>query len=129
MLCLILRVGMKGLRPGWASPRYARFLILGFFFSMVGDVFLSLPETPVTPFSSHLFQLGLGGFLVAHLCYMTALSSMSFPRDLRHEPGLRELLLDNHANNNNRRESATNAPITNASHRSIVESSPAEFGV
>lgn len=46
------------------SARYRGTILLGLGFSLLGDIFLMLPMD--------LFLAGLGAFLLAHLCYMSA---------------------------------------------------------
>ncbi len=45
----------------------ARWFILGFVFSLLGDIFLMLPNT-------RWFIFGLGAFLLAHICYIIGLN-------------------------------------------------------
>lgn len=59
------------LRLAWAAqmvaPRYRLWMLRGIVLSLTGDVFLMLPW--------NLFMAGLGSFLLAHLCFIAALSS------------------------------------------------------
>lgn len=50
--------------------RFSRFILFGFLFSIAGDTFLMLVDNP--PHIPSFFLLGLGSFLLAHLCYLTA---------------------------------------------------------
>lgn len=50
--------------PGRVSSPYAIAILVGLFFSLVGDVFLMLP--------SDCFRSGLGSFLIAHASYVFA---------------------------------------------------------
>ncbi|NDK38793.1 lysoplasmalogenase [Pseudoxanthomonas gei] len=54
------------------SPRYRATILLGLFFSLVGDVCLMLP--------ADLFLPGLVAFLLAHLCYIAAFAPGSDAR-------------------------------------------------
>src|SRR5258708_28856065 len=45
----------------------AQWFLVGFVFSLLGDIFLMLP-------SSRGFIFGLGAFLLAHLCYIVGLN-------------------------------------------------------
>jgi uncharacterized membrane protein YhhN len=49
------------------NAAYKGFIVAGLFFSLVGDVFLMLPDD--------LFIPGLASFLAAHLCYIAAFSA------------------------------------------------------
>lgn len=49
---------------GELSEFYRPFILAGLFFGLVGDVFLMLPSRPLV--------LGLGAFLIGHLCYIAA---------------------------------------------------------
>lgn len=46
------------------SARYQRYMVGGLVLSLLGDVLLMLP--------TDLFAFGLGAFLLAHLCYISA---------------------------------------------------------
>lgn len=58
--------------PGIAQDVWqARWFVVGFCFSLLGDVFLMLPQP-------RLFLFGLGAFLLAHVCYIIGLNP-TFP--------------------------------------------------
>lgn len=59
---LLLWLAARAAAP--LSPRYRGTILLGLGFSLLGDIFLMLPMD--------LFLAGLGAFLLAHLCYMSA---------------------------------------------------------
>ena len=59
---LLLLLAARAVAP--VSARYRGTILLGLAFSLLGDIFLMLPVD--------LFLAGLGAFLLAHLCYMTA---------------------------------------------------------
>lgn len=66
--------------PGIAQDVWqARWFVVGFSFSLLGDVFLMLPQP-------RLFLFGLGAFLLAHVCFIVGLNP-TFP------PGLALLLI------------------------------------
>lgn len=59
-MLLIMALALSGWTPGSA---YDRFIVAGLAVSVVGDIFLMLPDR---------FMHGLGAFLAAHLCYIAA---------------------------------------------------------
>lgn len=62
----LLLAGVLSVKWG-SDPRYPYAIALGLLFSLVGDVFLMLPQD--------LFLWGLGSFLVAHLVYVAAFTT------------------------------------------------------
>lgn len=59
-------IALAAWRRGLLAERYARFIVAGLLFSLVGDVLLITPE---------FFVFGLLAFLVAHMCYLSAFTS------------------------------------------------------
>ena len=59
-------IALAAWRRGLLADRYARFIVGGLLFSLVGDVFLIAPEH---------FVFGLLAFLIAHMCYLAAFTS------------------------------------------------------
>ena len=59
---LLLLLAARAVAP--VSARYRGTILLGLLFSLLGDIFLMLPMD--------LFLAGLGAFLLAHLCYLSA---------------------------------------------------------
>jgi uncharacterized membrane protein YhhN len=59
---LLVLLAARAVTP--VSARYRRMILLGLLFSLLGDTFLMLP--------ADLFLAGLGAFLLAHLCYLSA---------------------------------------------------------
>ncbi len=54
---------------GWPSSSFAKLIDAGIFFSLVGDVALLRD-------SNKAFLVGLGGFLVAHVCYIAGFAGV-----------------------------------------------------
>ncbi len=52
------------------SNRYLKYIFGGFIFSFFGDTFLMFVENDAD--KAHFFLLGLGSFLITHLCYFLA---------------------------------------------------------
>lgn len=63
-ILIITSVLLTAPRP---APAYRTLIATGLTFSLVGDVLLMLP--------ANLFAAGLGAFLVAHLCYISAFAT------------------------------------------------------
>ncbi len=63
-LSTILIIAVAWTDTGDESDAYRRFVLAGLLFSLVGDVFLMMPDDR--------FLAGLGAFLFAHLCYIIA---------------------------------------------------------
>lgn len=59
-------IALAAWRRGLLADRYARFVVGGLLFSLVGDVFLITPA---------YFVFGLLAFLIAHMCYLAAFTS------------------------------------------------------
>ncbi len=59
-------IALAAWRRGLLVDRYARFIVGGLLFSLVGDVLLITPE---------FFVFGLLAFLLAHMCYLSAFTS------------------------------------------------------
>jgi len=64
----ILIITLAVLLAQHAPPAYRTWIIAGLCFSLVGDIMLMLPRDR--------FLAGLGAFLVAHWCYITAFASL-----------------------------------------------------
>ena len=62
---LILLIALQATKP--VTPLYKYAIVAGLVFSLVGDIFLMLPDDRFIP--------GLMSFLVAHLCYIAAFSA------------------------------------------------------
>ncbi|MFN8581007.1 MAG: lysoplasmalogenase [Gemmatimonadaceae bacterium] len=60
----ILIIALAWTDPGEETDPYRRFVLAGLLFSLIGDVFLSMP--------GDRFLAGLGAFLLAHLSYIVA---------------------------------------------------------
>lgn len=69
-MVLLLLLAVRAVAP--VSARYRGTILLGLLFSLLGDIFLMLPVD--------LFLAGLGAFLLAHLCYMSAFFASSDAR-------------------------------------------------
>lgn len=69
-LVIVFLIAMVGASPKGASSRYRYAILAGLGFSLVGDIFLMLPQ--------NLFVPGLLGFLIAHLFYIAAFAPGSF---------------------------------------------------
>ncbi|MEP7344860.1 MAG: lysoplasmalogenase family protein, partial [Gemmatimonadaceae bacterium] len=67
-LATILVIAIAWFDPGDEVDSYRRFVLAGLLFSLIGDVFLMLPEDR--------FLAGLASFLFAHLSY-----TIAFTRD------------------------------------------------
>lgn len=70
MLVVILAAGLA--LPHAPNSWFAQFLILGFIFSLVGDIFLMLPNP-------RYFLFGLVAFLAGHIAYIIALNPTAPP--------------------------------------------------
>lgn len=66
-LAIITVTGMAAFAPPRPTPRYRTLVVTALLWSLAGDVLLMLP--------GNFFAAGLGCFLVAHLCYISAFAT------------------------------------------------------
>ena len=71
-LTLLLILGIAAFGRTTAPPAYKYFVLGGLALSLAGDAFMMLRRKR--------FELGLGAFLLAHLCYITAFRTGMLPR-------------------------------------------------
>ncbi len=69
-LLMLFLIGYLMKEATLPSSTFKKLMVAALFFSWQGDTFLMFVENP--PFIEWFFLLGLGAFLIAHLCYMTA---------------------------------------------------------
>jgi len=69
-LATVLMLNLAWRAPQPVSPEYRRAVASGLLMSLLGDVFLMLPQSVLGPG----FELGLAAFLIAHLFFLRALT-------------------------------------------------------
>ncbi len=69
-LLMLVLIGYFLKQAHQPTSTFKKIIVAALFFSWLGDTFLMFVENP--PFIEWFFLIGLGAFLIAHLCYISA---------------------------------------------------------